>query len=88
MPKDEFDHEDPMELVSFAMPQEDSEMEREMARCLAEEFIRTGTSDEELLRMFQDPFYSVLHGVYQSLGEATVREIVADARAAWIPAGQ
>ena len=88
MPKDEFDHEDPMELVSFGMPEGNPEMEREMARCLAEEFIRMGTPEEELFRMFRDPFYSVLHGVYQSLGEIAVREIVADARATWIPAGQ
>ncbi|MBI2881963.1 MAG: hypothetical protein HYY21_10230 [Candidatus Tectomicrobia bacterium] len=85
MPKDEFDFEDPMELLSCAMPAAGPEMEREMARCLAEEFIRMGTPEEDLLEMFRDPFYSVLHGVYQSLGEAAVRDLIAQARAGWGP---
>ncbi len=88
MPKDEFEHEDPMELVSVPMPAGDAAMEREMVRCLAEEFLRMGHSEEELLRMFRDPFYAVLHGVYLSLGERSVREVIAQARAQWIPAGR
>ena len=72
MPKDEFDHEDPMELISMPMP-EDGEMESEMARCLAEEFMRMGESDEEILAMFRNPFYSVPHGVFRTLGEDAVK---------------
>ncbi len=85
MPKDEFDHEDPMELISMPMPEADSEMEREMARCLAEEFIRMGNTDEEILAMFRNPFYSVTHGVYRSQGEEAVKDAIAKARANWIP---
>ena len=84
MPKDEFDHEDPMELISMPMP-EDSEMKCEMARCLAEEFMRMGESDEEILAMFRNPFYSVPHGVYLSQGEDVVKKSIAQARANWIP---
>lgn len=84
MPKDEFEHEDPMELFSMPMP-EDSEMESEMARCLAEEFMRMGESDEEILAMFRNPFYSVPHGVYLSQGEDSVKDAIAKARANWIP---
>ncbi len=85
MPKDEFDHEDPMELVSMPMPEADSEMESEMARCLAEEFMRMGESDEEILAMFRNPFYSVLHSVYLSRGEDAVKDAIAQARASWFP---
>ncbi|MAE04706.1 MAG: hypothetical protein QF701_02930 [Nitrospinota bacterium] len=84
MPKDEFDHEDPMELISMPMP-EDGEMESEMARCLAEEFMRMGESDEEILAMFRNPFYSVPHGVFRTQGEDAVKEAIAQARANWIP---
>jgi len=87
MAEKEFELDDPMELVSFALPEEDPQMRREMARCLAEEFIRMGTSEEELLGMFRNPFYAVLHGVYQSLGEPAVREAIAAARAGWVPVG-
>ena len=85
MPKDEFDHEDPMELISMPMPEADSEMESEMARCLAEEFMRMGESDEEILAMFRNPFYSVPHGVYLSQGEEAVKNAIAQARADWFP---
>ena len=88
MPKDEFDHEDPMELISMPMPEADSEMEREMAHCLAEEFIRMGNTDEEILAMFRNPFYSVLHGVYRSQGEKAVKDAIAQARASWFPVNQ
>ena len=84
MPKDEFDHEDPMEVISMPMP-EDSEMELEMARCLAEEFMRMGQSDEEVLAMFRNPFYSVPNGVDRPLGEDAVKDSIAKARANWIP---
>jgi hypothetical protein len=84
MPKDEFDHEDPMELISMPMP-EDGETESEMARCLAEEFMRMGESDEEILAMFRNPFYSVPHGVFRTQGEDAVKEAIAQARANWIP---
>jgi len=64
---------------------EDSEMESEMARCLAEEFMRMGESDEEILAMFSNPFYSVPHGVFLSQGEDAVKEAIVKARANWIP---
>ncbi|HJM44134.1 MAG: hypothetical protein QGF68_06100 [Nitrospinota bacterium] len=88
MEKKEFEHDDPMELVSFALPQGGEEMEREMARCLADEFTRMGVSEEDLLIMFRNPFYSVLNGVYQSLGEAVVVDLIAEARTGWIPADE
>ena len=88
MPKDEFDHQDPMQLVSCPMPAGGVEQEREMARCLAEEYIRMGVSEEELLSMFADPFYSIVHGVYRSLGEEAIREIISEVRAGWMPVGE
>ncbi len=85
MPKDEFDHEDPMELISMPMPESDSEIEFEMARCLAEEFMRIGESDEEVLAMFSNPFYSIPHSVYLSQGEDAVKNAIAQARTSWLP---
>ena len=84
MPKDEFDFEDPMELVSMPMP-DDKEMKTNMALCLAEEFMRVGQSDEEILAMFRDPFYTVPNGVYLNLGEVGVKKAITEARANWIP---
>ncbi|MDA0999014.1 MAG: hypothetical protein O2807_00670 [bacterium] len=85
MPKDEFDHEDPMELVSIPLPDAEAGAEREMVRCLAEEFVRMGHRDEEILEMFRNPFYSVPHGVYLAQGEGIVKEMIAEARASWFP---
>jgi hypothetical protein len=86
MPKDEFEHEDPMELVSIPMPGDAAGAEREMALCLAEEFLRMGHTEDEVMGMFRDPFYAVLHNLYRAQGEAEIRRIVAQARAGWIPA--
>ena len=88
MPKDEFDHEDPMEIVSIPMPGLNDGMEREIAFCLADEFVRMGNSDEEILDMFRNPFYSVPHGVYLSQGEETVKQMIANARAGWFPVNE
>ncbi|OGL58727.1 MAG: hypothetical protein A3J27_09300 [Candidatus Tectomicrobia bacterium RIFCSPLOWO2_12_FULL_69_37] len=86
MPKDEFEFEDPMELVSIPMPGDAAEAEREMARCLAEEFLRMGHTEEEVLGMFRDPFYAVLHNLCRSRGEAEIRQAITQAYAGWPPA--
>ncbi|MBI2133010.1 MAG: hypothetical protein HYT99_09480 [Candidatus Tectomicrobia bacterium] len=86
MPKDEFEFEDPMELVAIPMPGDTAGAEREMARCLAEEFLRMGHTEEEVLGMFRDPFYAVLHNLCRSQGESEIRRIVAQASAGWLPA--
>ncbi|MBI3126946.1 MAG: hypothetical protein HYZ11_05010 [Candidatus Tectomicrobia bacterium] len=83
MPKDEFEFEDPMELVSIPMPGAAAEIEREMAKCLAEEYLRMGHTPEEILAMFRDPFYSVLHNLCRAMGEDEIRKIVTQALAGW-----
>ena len=57
-----------------------------MARCLAEEFLRMGHGEAEVLGMFRNPFYTVLHNLYQAQGETEIRRVVAQAFAGWLPA--
>ena len=83
MPKDEFEFEDPMELVSIPMPGDAAEVEREMTRCLAEEYLRMGYTEGEVGGMFRDPFYSILHNLYCARGETEILQIIAQARAGW-----
>jgi hypothetical protein len=85
MPKDEFDFEDPMELVGVELPVASEDSDREMVRCFAEEFLRMGLTGAGLLDLFRSPFYSGAHGAYMRLGEAEVRAIIAETEAVLRP---
>ncbi len=76
MPKREADPQDPMELVGVRLPVEGDTALREMAECFAEEFIRLGRSEEEILGLFKDPFYAGPHEAYRNLGEDWIREVI------------
>ncbi len=76
MPMREADSQDPMELVGVRLPVADSGALESMAECFAEEFIRLGHSEEEVLALFEDPFYAGPHRAYCSLGEARIREMI------------
>ena len=80
MPNDEFDDDDPMELVGVALPDGDPD---ELARSIVEEFIRMGLSDQELLHLFHDPFYAGPHTVWRDRGDAYVQDLIADGRQRW-----
>jgi hypothetical protein len=80
MPNDEFDQDDPMELVGVALPDGDPD---ELARSIVEEFIRMGLSDQELLHLFHDPFYAGLHAIWQGRGDAYVQDLIAYGRKRW-----
>jgi hypothetical protein len=54
-----------------------------MARGFAEEFAASGWDEERLLAMFRTPFYLGPHLALEQLGEARVREIVAEAVRPW-----
>ncbi len=73
MPKDEFDHDDPMELVGVALPYDAQE---DMARCFVEEYAMLGISREQMFKFFQDPFYLATHQVYKAKGEAWVKQLI------------
>ncbi len=66
--------DDPMELVMSYLPG-DPEV---MARCVIEEYVLMGLTEEELLNLFRQPIYQ-LHRLYQERGEAWVRSLIQDA---------
>ncbi len=76
MPMRETDPQDPMELVGVRLPVADEKALEEMADCFAEEFIRLGHGEEEILDLFKSPFYAGPHRAYRRLGEARIREMI------------
>jgi len=82
MPKDEFDAEDPMELVGVVLPADENALE-EMAECLVEEYIREGWDDESLMQLFRNPFYRATYTVYRQKGEEYVRSLIGRVREKW-----
>ena len=75
MPKDEFDLEDPLELVAAAVPLETEHVE-EMAECFIEEFRRLRWSPAEVYGLFRDPRYHGPYSALERLGDARVRALV------------
>ena len=86
MPKNEFDPEDPMELVGVELSSQSEAELRDMALCFAEEFVREGWSEEELLAMFKNPFYKGPYLAWQQKGDAFIREVIKQASSMWRPA--
>ncbi len=76
MPMRETDADEPMELVGVCLPVPDDQATRAMAECFVEEFVRLGHTADELMRMFQNPFYAGVHQAYQALGEAYIGELI------------
>ncbi len=75
----EFDSDDPWEIVGVLVPTApDQDATAEMARALVEEFALMGYSPERLLRLFQTPFYTGDHAIYEARGEAFVRQTIDD----------
>lgn len=79
MAEKEFDPDDPMELVGVELPGNFDEM----AECLVEEYVRDGWDDENLLRIFQDPFYRLPYRIYREKDEEYVRSLIATQRQKW-----
>jgi hypothetical protein len=71
--------DDPMELRGV---QCDGEPDL-MIECLAEEFVRMGWTEDRIVRLFESPFYPVLHALYQSKGAASIRKVVHQVSARW-----
>ncbi len=75
MPKDEFVHEDPLELVGMVMPGEAGQIER-MAEIIVEEYVRLGWDERRLMTIFTNPMFMATHRIYLQKGDAYVREII------------
>ena len=82
MPYDEYDAEDPLELVGCAIPLDDGFL-TEMTECFIGEFARLGYGADALLGLFRNPFYRGPHNVYQVRGEDYVRQMIAEIVGEW-----
>jgi hypothetical protein len=75
MPKDEFDSQDPMELVGMVLPGEAGQLER-MAECLIEEYVRMGWDERRLLTLFIHPMFLATHRIYRQKGQEYVWDLI------------
>jgi hypothetical protein len=82
VPRRDPDPTDPMTRTGVEIPADLDEVEA-MARAFAEEFAATGCDEEQLLEMFQRPFYAGPHLAWTQLGEAKVRAVIAEAVRPW-----
>lgn len=83
MAEKRFDPEDPMALTGAVLPLSEKESvaaEEEMARTIVEEFALLGRDDEEILKLFRNPFYRFPHQVYRARGEKYVRNLIRKTR--------
>ncbi len=76
------DPDDPVELVAVPIRVDDEAFD-EMGRCLIEEYVRDGWSDERLLALFRSPYYAGSHVIWQVRGAAWVTTEIAAARRRW-----
>ena len=72
MAEKKFESSDPMELVGTMCEGGDASSMDEMACVFVEELARMGWSREQIVAVFQDPFYRGPHTVYRSKGPAYV----------------
>lgn len=70
--------DDPFELVGVGYPIKIAEdTDRETGRCIVEEYVLTGFSASEILRLFESPAYGLPHAIYRRRGGEFVGELVA-----------
>jgi hypothetical protein len=75
MPKDEFDTEDPLELVGMVLPGEAGQLEA-MAECIVEEYVRMGWDERRLMVLFVNPMFLATYRIYRQKGEEYVRNLI------------
>ena len=68
-----YDKEDPFEMRAMEIPGGNIVHQ---AQVMSEEFRDMGTTEDELLNMFSNPFYGGLYMAYVQLGRETVEKIV------------
>jgi hypothetical protein len=82
MPHGDPDPTDPFLIRGVEVDAEEGDVFA-MARAFAEEFAASGWDEPRLLAMFRTPFYLGPHLAWQQLGEARIREVVAEALRPW-----
>ena len=85
MPKNEADPEDPIEMVGVELAGQTEAQLRDMALCFAEEFVREGWNEEQLLAVFKNPFYQGPYLAWKQKGDDFVRSVIREAMDAWHP---
>lgn len=81
----EYEAGDPLEMVGVEIPGQSEAQLRDMALCFAEEFVREGWSQDEILKMFQNPFYQGPHLAWKQKGDAFVAGVIEEAAKIWQP---
>lgn len=69
-----------LDLMGMSVPAPADAELTAMARCFAEEFMRMGWTDAEIMEVFRNPFYRGPHLFCQNRGEQALRELVTDVR--------
>jgi len=70
---------DPFELVGVSRPDGMSvDADREMGRCLIEEYALTGFAASEIRALFANPAYTMPHAIYRRRGAQFVSDLVTD----------
>ena len=81
----EFEPDDPIEMIGVEIPNQTEEQLRDMALCFAEEFVREGWKEEELMKLFKNSFYHGPHLVWKQKGDDFVRSVILEALKMWRP---
>ena len=69
----DYDKEDPFEMKAMEIPGGNIVHQ---AQVMSEEFRDMGTTKDELMAMFSNPFYSGLHMAFFQLGKKSIEKIV------------
>ncbi len=85
MIKKEPEPDDPIEMIGVELPNQTEEQLRDMALCFAEEFVREGWKEEELMKLFKNPLYHGPHLVWKQKGDEFVRFVIFEALRMWRP---
>ncbi|MBI4437090.1 MAG: hypothetical protein HY590_06750 [Candidatus Omnitrophica bacterium] len=71
-----FEEDDPFELIAAGPFGIGEDALEEMARTFIDEYARMGWNREQLLKLFQDPFYQGPHRIYQVKGEPFIQQFI------------
>ncbi len=85
MAKKEIEPDDPIEMIGVELPNQTEEQLRDMALCFAEEFVREGWREEQLMKLFQNSFYHGPHLVWKQKGDDFCRSVILEALRMWRP---
>lgn len=79
MPKDEFDPEDPMELVATEIS---SDPEQALDDII-QEYLMMGWKPAQIFFLFRSPYYGATHQIYKLKGHTYVKDRVTHLAAQW-----